>query len=110
MFPHHRVDEQPHKKPKKSFQNGKGEGKGAAAMVKNCTTIGLRVSQESGVIITSGVGYRGNPGLDVLGSIRRVRFTQSALRQAGIGENKGPSLAKIQGQNSSSAKSLRCDI
>ena len=32
----------------------------------------------------------------VLGSIRRVRVTQSTLRQASIRENKGPSLGKIQ--------------
>ena len=31
----------------------------------------------------------------VLGSIRKVRFTQSTLRQAIIRENKGPSLGKI---------------
>ena len=31
----------------------------------------------------------------VLGSIRRVRFTQSTLRQASIQEKKGPSLGKI---------------
>ena len=30
-----------------------------------------------------------------LGSIRRVRFIQSTLRQASIRENKGPSLGKI---------------
>ena len=32
----------------------------------------------------------------VLGPIRRVRFTQSTLRQARIRENKGPLLGKIQ--------------
>ena len=32
----------------------------------------------------------------VLGPFRRVRFTQSTLRQASIRENKGPSLGKIQ--------------
>ena len=35
-------------------------------------------------------------GIRVLGSIRRVRFTQSTLRQASIRENKGPSLGKVQ--------------
>ena len=40
--------------------------------------------------------YRGNPMRKFLGSIRRVRFTQSTLRQANIRENKGPSLGKIQ--------------
>ena len=32
----------------------------------------------------------------VFGPIRRIRFTQSTLRQASIQENKGPSLGKIQ--------------
>ena len=31
-----------------------------------------------------------------LGPIRRIRFTQSTLRQASTGEKKGPSLGKIQ--------------
>ena len=35
--------------------------------------------------------YRGNPRQNVLGPIRRVRFTQSTLRQAIIREKKGTS-------------------
>ena len=35
----------------------------------------------------------------VLGSIRKVRFTQSTLRLASIREKKGPSLGKIQVKN-----------
>ena len=35
----------------------------------------------------------------VLGSIRRIRFTQSMLRQASILKKKGPSLRKIQVKN-----------
>ena len=37
-----------------------------------------------------------NPMQKVLGPIRRIRFTQSTLRQASIREKKGPSLGKIQ--------------
>ena len=37
-------------------------------------------------------------GSKVLGSIRRVRFTRTLLRQANIRENKGPSLGQIQVQ------------
>ena len=43
--------------------------------------------------------YRGNSRDKVLGSIRRVRFTQSTLRQASIREHKGPSLGKTQVKN-----------
>ena len=35
----------------------------------------------------------------VLGSIRKVRFTQSTLRHASIREKKGPSLGKIQNKH-----------
>ena len=38
----------------------------------------------------------GNPRQKVLGSTRRVRFTESTHRQASIRENKGTSLGKIQ--------------
>ena len=47
-----------------------------------------------------------NPRHEVLGSIWRVQFTQSPLCQASIREKK----RKNTGQNSSSAKSLRCEI
>ena len=39
---------------------------------------------------------RGNLMQKVLGSIRKVRFIKSTLRQASIQENKGPSLGKVQ--------------
>ena len=42
---------------------------------------------------------RGNPMQEVLGSIRKVRFTKSSLRQASIQEKKGPSLRKTQVKN-----------
>ena len=41
LFPHSKIEEQPSKKPKKSFQNGKSDDKSAVAFVKNSTTIGL---------------------------------------------------------------------
>ena len=68
----------------------KSDDKNAVACDK-CTSIGLCLARF------------GVPGFSkthtvpkVLRSIRRVRFTQSTLRQAGIRENKGPSLGKIQ--------------
>ena len=73
-------------KPKKSDDNS------AVAIVKDVRQLGC-VSQnaeppESPVI--------SRKGTQVLGPIRRVRFTRAALRQANIRENKGPSLNKIQ--------------
>ena len=90
------VEEQPSKKPKKSFQNGKSDDKGAVAIVKTVHQL-CRASQDSEPSeLPKRMKYRGNPRRKVLGSIRRVRFTQSTLRQANIQENKGPSLGKVQ--------------
>ena len=48
LFPHYKVEEQPSKKPKKSFnpQNGKSDDKSAAAVVKTVPQLGC-VSQDS---------------------------------------------------------------
>ena len=55
------------------------------------------VSQHSDALVSQrGKQFRGNPMQKVLGSIRKVRFTQSTLRQASMREKKGPSLGKIQ--------------
>ena len=57
------------------------------------------VSQDSGLLDSQRDGQsRGNPMQKVLGPVRRVRFTQSTLRQSSIREKKGPSLGKIQVQ------------
>ena len=53
------------------------------------------VSQDSDALVSQGRHSRENPMQKVLGPVRRVRFTQSAPRQASIRENKGPSLGKI---------------
>ena len=70
---------------------------GAVAIVKTVPQLGC-VSHDSE---TSGppksAKYLGNPRHKVLGSIRRVRFTQSTLRQASI-EDRGPSPGKLQDQ------------
>ena len=84
LFPHYKVEEQPTKKPKKSFQNGKSDDKGAAALVKTVPQLGW-VSQDSELLeLPNSVKYRRNPRRKVLGSVRRERFTQSTLRQASI--------------------------
>ena len=54
------------------------------------------VSQDSGSVRISEKTGSGKPRRKVLGSIRRVRLTQSALRQASIRENKRPSLGQMQ--------------
>ena len=103
LFQHHKVDEQPNKKPKKKATVPKKEEK---ATTKNAVAIVKIVSQMSCVSQDSESldSQRGkqplrNPMQKVLGSIRRVRFTQSTLRQASIREKNGPSLGKIQVKN-----------
>ena len=99
MFPHHKVDEQPNKKPKKgcySHKRTENDDKNAVAIVKTVPQLGC-ISQNSDALVSQrGKQARGNPMQKVLGSIRKVRFTQSTLRQASIREMKGPSLGKIQ--------------
>ena len=112
LFPHHKVDEQPNKKPKKGYyfhKRRESDDKNAVASVKVVPQLGC-VSQDSEALVSQcGKQYRGNPMQKVLGSIRKVRFTQSTLCQASIREKKGPSLGN-KCQSSSSAKSLRCEI
>ena len=96
LFPHHLVDEQPNKKPKKRFQNGKKRRQRCCSYCENCTTIWLCLARLGSIGFSKS---RRNPMQKVLGSIRRVRFTESRLRQASIREKKGPSLGKIQVKN-----------
>ena len=102
LFPHQKVDEQPNKKPKKSYHSHKGresDDKTAVAIVKIVPQLGC-VSQDSDILDSQrGRQSWGNRMQKVLGSIRKVRFTQSTLRQASIRENKGPSLGNIQVKN-----------
>ena len=70
--------------------------RGAAAIMKTVPQLGC-VSQDSEPSrLPKGVKYQGTRRKKFLGSIRRVRFTQSTLRQALIRENKCPSLGQIQ--------------
>ena len=110
LFLHYKVEEQPSKKSKQSFnsQNGRSDDKVPVA-VMTAPQLGC-VSQDSQPSrLPKGVKYWGNPRQTVFGSIRRVRFTQSTLRQAIFRENEGTSLENTS-QNSSSAKSLRFEI
>ena len=99
LFPHHKVDEQPNKKPKKdhySHKRRESDHKNAVATVKIVLQLGC-VSQDSDALVSQrGKQPRGNPMQKVLGSIRKVRFTQSTPRQASIREKKGPSLGKYK--------------
>ena len=85
-----------------SKKRTESDDKNAVAIVKTVSQLGW-VSQ-------SGKQSRRNPMQKVLGPIRRIRFTESTLRQASIREKKGPSLGQNSSQSSLSAKSLRYEI
>ena len=99
LFPHHELDEQPSKKPKKVYYSHKrreSDDKNAVAIVKIVPQL-CCVSQDSDALVSQrGKQSLRNPMQKVLGSIRKVRFTQSTPRQASIREKKGPSLGKVQ--------------
>ena len=99
LFPHHKVDEQPNKEPTKGYCSHKrreSDDKNAVPVVKIVQQLGC-VSQDSEALVSqTGRQSRGNPMQKVLGPLRRVRFTQSKLRQASVWEKKGPSLGNIQ--------------
>ena len=101
LFPHYNVEEQPSKKPEKCECSQKkkrrqSDDKNAVAIVKIVPQLGC-VSQDSDAVVPQrGKQSWGNPMQKVLGSIQRVRFTKSTLRQASIREKEGPSLGEIQ--------------
>ena len=96
------VEEQPNKKKNKGYYSHnrrENDDKNAVAIVKIVPQFGC-VSQDSEALVSQrGKQPRGNPMQKVLGPIRRVRLTQSTLRQTILRENKGPSLGKIQLKN-----------
>ena len=69
-----------------------GGNKSAVALVKSARQLGC-VSQDVEPPESVAISQKGT---QVLGPIRRIRFTRAALRQANIRENKGPPLNRIQ--------------
>ena len=82
------------KKPKKGYYSQKRRENDDKNAVAIC------VSQDSDALVSQrGKQSPGNPMQNVLGSIRKVRFIQSTLRQASIREKKGPWFGKVQVKN-----------
>ena len=95
---HRQVEGQPSKKPKKD-----GDNSAVAILKRQLGCVSHDVEPPESATIS-------RKGTQVMGPIRRVRFTRAALRQANIRESKGPSLKKIQVKSSSSAQSVHCEI
>ena len=64
LFPHHEVDEQTNKKPKKGYyvtKRRESDDKNGVAIVKNCTTIGLRLARLDALASQNRKTVLGNP-------------------------------------------------
>ena len=85
-----RLRNNPNKRPKK------GGDRSAVAIVTSVRQLGC-VSQDAEPPESVTISRKGT---QVLGPIRRPRFTTATLRQASIRESKGPSLSKIQVKSS----------
>ena len=114
LFPHHELTNNQtksrRKRPFLSPPQKESDDRNAAAIVKIVSQMGC-VSHDSELLDSQrGKQAGGNPMEEVLGPIRRERFTQCTLRQASIREKKGPPLGKNTGQKSEKAKSLRYEI
>ena len=75
------------------------DGEECCGYCENCTTIGLRLARLGTIGFSKRKTVPGKPMQKVMGSIRKVRFTESTIRQASIQEKNGPSLGKIQIKN-----------
>ena len=76
--PHRNVEEQPKKKPKNDGD------KNAVAILTRCATVELRIAghRAAGILSDFTEEHRhAETDPDVYGSVRRVRFTRTALRR-----------------------------
>ena len=76
MFPHHKVDDQPNKKPKKGYCSHKrreSDNKYAVAIVKIVPQLGCFSQDSEALFSQGGKQPRGNPMEKVYGPIRRIR-------------------------------------
>ena len=112
LFPHHKVDEQPNKKPKQghySHKRRESDDKNDVAIVKIVPQLGC-VSQDSEALVSQSGKSRGNPmqkslGTNSKGTIHQVHATSREY------PGKERTIAwKNTSQNSISAKYLRLKI
>ena len=92
LFPHHKVDEQPNKKPKKSYfpKGRESDDKNAVAIVKSVSQFGLRLARLGSIGLSKRKKALGTPDAESL------VITECTLRHASIRDKKRPPLGKIQ--------------
>ena len=96
LFPHCGVEEHPSKKAEDELSKRKKRRQGCCSCCENCTTVGLCLARLRAITTSKRRQVSGKPEAECFGINRKVRFTQSTLRQASIRDKKGPSLGKIQ--------------
>ena len=88
------------KKSDHSPKRRESDDKNAVAVVKVVSFLGCASQDTDALVSQRGKQPRRSAMQKVLGLIRRIRFAQSTRRQASIREKIGPSLGKIQVNNS----------
>ena len=109
LFPHHKVDEQPNKKPKKGCYSPKRRESDEeyCCCCENCTIIGLRLAIFGSVGFSKWKAVQGKPDAKSLGTDSKNTIHATSSKYPG----KERSIAwKNTSQKSSSAKSLRYEI
>ena len=112
LFPHHEVDEQPKKKPKKSGHSPKrkeSDDKNAVAIVKSISQLGC-VSQDSDAPVSQGRKSRWNPRQKVLEPIQKGTIHKVYAASCEYPGKEWTIVGKNKCQRSSSAKSLCYEI
>ena len=112
LFPHHKVDEQPNKMPKKGYYSHKrreSDDKNAAATAENCTTIGPRLARLGSTGFSKRKTAPGTP--DAKSWERFEEYDSLSLRYVKqVSGNRTDYRLENISQKSSSAKSLRYEI
>ena len=102
LFPHHKDDEQPNKKPKKGFHSHKGrasDDKKCCRCCEKCTTIGLRLARLGSIGLSNRQTAPGNPMQKSLGTDSKNTVHSVYATSCKYPGNIGPSLGKIQVKN-----------
>ena len=108
QFPHYKVDEQPNKKPKKSYcpKRRESDDQNAVAIVKSVSQLGC-VSRDSDALVSQGIKSGRNPMHKVLEPTQRYdsRFTESNVTSCEYPGKERTIVGKNKCQSYSSAKS-----
>ena len=114
LFPHYKGEEQPSKKPQKELSHSKRKERRQRCCIdcENCNTVGLRLARLRAITTSKKAwGTGGHPMQKSFGTDSK-KYDSLSLRYVKkvSGKVKEHRLENTTSQNSSSAKSLRCEI